>query len=108
MPLNSHLMKGAWQIQKNVWTAIVMIALAGGGYYQFSVKPAQEAAQARNKVELLLDPANFDPVGLAALVDESLMADSTKAVLKSSIAAAEKNPALEELAVTQVKTALGR
>ena len=31
-------------MNKNVLIGIVLIALAGAGYYQFSVKPAQEAA----------------------------------------------------------------
>ena len=34
-------------MNKNVLIGIVLIALAGAGYYQFSYKPAQEAAAAQ-------------------------------------------------------------
>lgn len=107
MPLNSHLMKGAWALQKNYLLGLVLIASAAGGYYQFSFKPAQETAQSeKERLERLLAPENFDAEALAALVQETTASDEMKLLVLSTIDAAESDPATVTLAISQVKMLL--
>ena len=53
-----------------------------------------------------LDPANFDPVRIKALIAESTLNDSVKAALNAAVDGAAQSPMLIEAAVNQVRAAL--
>jgi hypothetical protein len=102
---------GENDMNKNILIGLVLIAAAAGGYYQFSVKPAQEAAAAAEaaaaEAAAALDPAAFDAAKINAMIAASTLDDATKATLKAGVDAAATNPALVQGAVDAVKAAMG-
>jgi len=123
-------------MNRTVIIGAIVVLLAAGGYYQFSYKPAQEAAmiaEAAKKAEeaaaaeaaaaeaaaaeaaaaateaaaAALDAASFNADSVVALIDASALDDATKTTLKTAVEAARANPALAADTVAQVKTALG-
>lgn len=68
---------------------------------------AEGAANVQAEAAAALDPANFDPARISALIDASQLDDTTKTTLKSAVEAAAASPALVQPAIDQVKAALG-
>ena len=87
-------------MNRNIIIGLVVVLAAAGGYYQFSMKPAAEAAAA-------LDPANFDAAKVGMMIEASSLDAATKATLKAGVDAAATNPAAVEAALAAVKAALG-
>lgn len=83
-------------MNKNFLIAIVVIVLALGGYYQFSMKPAQEAAQAAAAAAAEAAAAEAAAVEQAA-ADAAAAAEkaAAEAALAVETAAAEAAAALE-------------
>ncbi len=68
---------------------------------------ASAAEAAETDPAAALDPANFNPVAVTALIDGSTLDAATKTTLKTAVDAAAANPALVADTVAQVRTALG-
>lgn len=78
-------------MNKNFLIAIVVIVLALGGYYQFSMKPAQEAAQAAEAAAAEAAAAEQAAADAAAAAEKA----AAEAALAVETAAAEAAAALE-------------
>ncbi len=85
-------------MNKNVLIGIVLIALAGAGYYQFSYKPAQEAAATAAADAKAAEEA-------AAKAAEEAAAATKKAADDAAAAAAATAPAATETAPAATETA---
>ena len=73
-------------MNKNVWIAIVLIALAGGAYYQFSYKPGQVAAMAKAAEDAATKAA--DEAAATAKAAEDAAAAAAKKLADDAAAAA--------------------
>jgi hypothetical protein len=122
-------------MNRNLIIAIIAILVIGGGYYEFSYKPAQEAAVAAQKAAdeaakaatdaaaatsaaatdaatamadaaKLLDPANWDPAKVNAMIAASTLDDATKKTLTDAVTAAGTDAAKIGEVITQIKAAL--
>lgn len=86
-------------MNKNVLIGIVLIALAGAGYYQFSMKPAQEAAATAAADAKAAEEATAKAAEEAAAAAQKVADDAAAA------AAAAPAPAATETAPATTETA---
>ena len=92
-------------MNKNVLIGIVLIALAGAGYYQFSMKPAQEAAataaaDAKAAEEATAKAAEEAAAAAQKVADDAAAAAPAPAATETAPATTETAPAATDAMAT--------
>ncbi|MEI2685277.1 MAG: hypothetical protein V9G14_02595 [Cypionkella sp.] len=85
-------------MNKNVIIGLVLILAAGAGYYQFSMKPAQEAAVAQKAADEAAAKAAADTAAAAKAAEDEAAAAAKKVADEAAAAAAATTTATTEAA----------
>ena len=96
---------GVFDMNRTVIIGAIVVLLAGGGYYQFVYKPAQEAAMIQEAAAAEAAPAEAAAAEAAAAEAAAAEAAATEAAAAAEAAAAEAAAAVTE-AVTDAAAAL--
>ncbi len=92
-------------MNKNVFLGLVLIALAGLGYYQFSMKPAQEAATAQKAADEAAAKAAAEAAAATKAAEEAAAAAAQKVADEAAAAAAAAATATTEAATATTEAA---
>ncbi len=79
---------GAYDMNRTVIIGAIVVLLAAGGYYQFSFKPAQEAAMAVEAAAKAAEAAAAEATAAAAAAAEAVAAETAAAATAAADAAA--------------------
>jgi hypothetical protein len=87
---------GAFDMNRTVIIGAIVVILAAGGYYQFSYKPAQEAAEAAKAAEVAAAEAAKKAEEEAAAAAKKLEEEAAAAAAAAAEAAAAATEAVTE------------